>query len=108
MIFSYSNNVCIAPRQNLQVSFNPEKRETSSCNQNRISMTFQTFNFHPKILKALEESGYTEPTEVQLKAMPKIMQGFDIRASAQTGTGKNRALPLPPPPPPPTNAPPPQ
>src|SRR3989338_1377935 len=95
MIFSYSNNVCIAPRQNLQVSFNPEKRETSSCNQNRISMTFQTFNFHPKILKALEESGYTEPTEVQLKAMPKIMQGFDIRASAQTGTGKTGAFLLP-------------
>ncbi len=58
-------------------------------------MTFDIFNLHPQILKALSSAGYTEPTEIQSKAIPKIMRGFDIRASAQTGTGKTGAFLLP-------------
>ena len=45
--------------------------------------------------KAIDDAGYTEPTEIQLKAMPKILKGFDIRASAQTGTGKTGAFLIP-------------
>lgn len=58
-------------------------------------MTFQDQNLHPQILKAIEKAGYQNPTPIQLKAIPKIMQGFDIRASANTGTGKTAAFLLP-------------
>ncbi len=55
-------------------------------------MSFDNLSLHPKILKAVAEAGYSEPTKIQLKAIPKIMKGFDIRASAQTGTGKTAAF----------------
>ncbi|MCB1115621.1 MAG: DEAD/DEAH box helicase, partial [Chlamydiia bacterium] len=58
-------------------------------------MSFDTLCLHPKILKALSASGYTSPTPIQLKAIPKVLRGFDIRASAQTGTGKTAAFLLP-------------
>jgi len=58
-------------------------------------MTFQNLNLHPKILKAVQGAGYQEPTKIQLKAIPKVLAGFDIRASAQTGTGKTAAFLLP-------------
>ncbi len=58
-------------------------------------MSFDTLDLHPQILKALKDSGYTEPTQIQLKAIPKILKGFDIRGSAQTGTGKTAAFLLP-------------
>lgn len=58
-------------------------------------MTFNNFSLHPQILKALSAAGYTEPTGIQSKAIPKILSGFDIRASAQTGTGKTGAFLLP-------------
>ncbi len=58
-------------------------------------MTFDSFNLHPQILKAISSAGYTEPTGIQSKAISKIMQGFDIRASAQTGTGKTGAFLIP-------------
>jgi len=58
-------------------------------------MSFENLLLHPKVLKALQKSGYETPTEIQAKAIPKAMQGFDIRASAQTGTGKTAAFLLP-------------
>lgn len=58
-------------------------------------MTFNNFSLHPQILKALSAAGYVEPTGIQSKAIPKILRGFDIRASAQTGTGKTGAFLLP-------------
>jgi superfamily II DNA/RNA helicase len=58
-------------------------------------MSFENLNLNPKILKAINEAGYTEATKIQEKAIPKIVQGFDIRASAQTGTGKTAAFLLP-------------
>ncbi|MGA8164553.1 MAG: DEAD/DEAH box helicase [Waddliaceae bacterium] len=58
-------------------------------------MTFDNLGLHPKILQALGNAGYSEPTAIQLKAIPKIMKGFDVRASAQTGTGKTAAFLLP-------------
>src|SRR5690606_24862144 len=58
-------------------------------------MSFDDLNLDPKILKAIEDAGYTEPTKIQMQAIPKIIEGFDIRASAQTGTGKTAALILP-------------
>lgn len=58
-------------------------------------MTFKTLNLHPSILKALEEEGYQNPTEIQQSAIPPILEGQDLRASAQTGTGKTAAFLLP-------------
>lgn len=58
-------------------------------------VTFDTLNLHPKILKAILEKGYLKPTPIQLKTIPKVLTGFDIKASAQTGTGKTGAFLLP-------------
>ncbi|MCB1112331.1 MAG: DEAD/DEAH box helicase [Chlamydiales bacterium] len=58
-------------------------------------MSFDEFNLHPQLLKAIQEAGYSEPTEIQKKAIPQILEGGDIRASAQTGTGKTAAFLLP-------------
>ncbi len=60
-----------------------------------IQMSFENLLLHPKVLKALQKSGYETPTEIQAKAIPKAMKGIDIRASAQTGTGKTAAFLLP-------------
>ncbi|MBA3958396.1 MAG: DEAD/DEAH box helicase [Parachlamydiaceae bacterium] len=56
---------------------------------------FQDLNLDPKILQAIEEAGYTTPTPIQEQAIPQILAGFDLRASAQTGTGKTAAFILP-------------
>ncbi|HEY5260394.1 MAG TPA: DEAD/DEAH box helicase [Rhabdochlamydiaceae bacterium] len=58
-------------------------------------MSFNDFISDANILKALEEEGLNVPTPIQAKAIPKIIQGFDLRASAQTGTGKTVAFLLP-------------
>lgn len=58
-------------------------------------MTFQDLDLHPGILKAIEEVGYTIPTPIQAQAIPQVLAGCDMRASAQTGTGKTAAYILP-------------
>ena len=52
-------------------------------------------NLNPSILKAIVESGYTEPTPIQAEAIPEVLAGHDLMASAQTGTGKTAAFMLP-------------
>ncbi len=58
-------------------------------------MDFKDLISHPGILKALEELGHTTPTPIQEQAIPQILKGSDLRASAQTGTGKTGAFILP-------------
>lgn len=58
-------------------------------------MSFQTFKLNPSILKALHENNYLTPTPVQTEAIPHILEGTDVLASAQTGTGKTAAFCLP-------------
>ena len=58
-------------------------------------MDFKQLLSHPKILQAIEESGYTTPTPIQERAIPKILEGCDVQGSAQTGTGKTAAFILP-------------
>ena len=58
-------------------------------------MSFENLNLHPLILKAVIDSGYTTPTPVQAQAIPELIAGHDIMASAQTGTGKTAAFMLP-------------
>ncbi len=58
-------------------------------------MTFEKLALHPSILKAITESGYTTPTPIQAQAIPVALEGHDLMASAQTGTGKTAAFVLP-------------
>ena len=58
-------------------------------------MSFENLNLNPAILKALLEAGYTEPTPIQAQAIPAALEGRDLLASAQTGTGKTAAFMLP-------------
>ncbi len=69
------------------------KQETTK--QDTTGVTFKDLNLAPGILKVLEEIGYEKPTPIQEQAIPKILEGLDIRASAQTGTGKTAAFILP-------------
>jgi superfamily II DNA/RNA helicase len=57
--------------------------------------TFESLDLHPSILKAVAEAGYTNPTPIQAQAIPEILDGRDILASAQTGTGKTAGFTLP-------------
>ncbi|HVT03026.1 MAG TPA: DEAD/DEAH box helicase [Thermoanaerobaculia bacterium] len=58
-------------------------------------MPFQTLGLGPKLVKALEQAGYTEPTPIQAKSIPEILKGRDVIGIAQTGTGKTAAFVLP-------------
>ena len=58
-------------------------------------MPFRAFNLGENLCKAVEEAGYTEPTPIQVEAIPKIMAGHDLIGIAQTGTGKTAAFVLP-------------
>ncbi len=59
------------------------------------SVTFESLNLHPSILKAVAEAGYINPTPIQAQAIPAVLNGRDILASAQTGTGKTAGFTLP-------------
>jgi len=58
-------------------------------------LSFEALNLHPAILRAIEEAGYTTPTPIQAQAIPEVIAGRDLLASAQTGTGKTAAFTLP-------------
>jgi ATP-dependent RNA helicase RhlE len=58
-------------------------------------MTFANLGLMPELLRALESAGYTTPTPVQTQAIPIVLAGGDLLASAQTGTGKTAAFALP-------------
>ncbi|MGY5355822.1 DEAD/DEAH box helicase [Wenyingzhuangia sp. IMCC45467] len=58
-------------------------------------MTFESLGLSEAILKAINKKGYTEPSAIQQKAIPHILQGKDVLASAQTGTGKTAGFTLP-------------
>jgi ATP-dependent RNA helicase RhlE len=58
-------------------------------------MTFEQLELIAPIQKALKEENYTAPTPIQAKAIPHLLKGKDILASAQTGTGKTAAFAIP-------------
>ncbi len=59
------------------------------------SLSFQEFKLAEPLLRGLAASGFVQPTEIQSKALPVALQGRDLMASAQTGTGKTAAFVLP-------------
>ena len=58
-------------------------------------MNFDDLNLAPAILRAVQEQGYTAPTPVQAQAIPVVLEGHDLLAGAQTGTGKTAGFTLP-------------
>lgn len=58
-------------------------------------MNFKEFGFEQELLEGLDAMGFTEPTPIQQQSIPHILNGKDIIACAQTGTGKTAAFVLP-------------
>jgi len=58
-------------------------------------MSFRNLGLDAKILQAVQEAGYTEPTPIQTAAIPPVIAGHDLIGIAQTGTGKTAAFTLP-------------
>lgn len=58
-------------------------------------MSFDQFNLHEEVLDGLRDMGFEMPTPIQESCVPLIMEGRDVLASAQTGTGKTAAFAIP-------------
>ena len=58
-------------------------------------MSFDSLGLSAELLRAISDKGYGEPTPIQIKAIPVILEGKDILAGAQTGTGKTAGFALP-------------
>ena len=58
-------------------------------------MSFSILGLSEPILRAVAETGYTEPTPIQAQAIPVVLSGKDVLAGAQTGTGKTAGFTLP-------------
>jgi len=60
-----------------------------------MSMTFAEIGVHPELVAALSKQGITEPTAIQIAAMPALLAGRDAYLNSETGTGKTLAYLLP-------------
>lgn len=58
-------------------------------------MTFYNLGLSESLLQAVKKTGYTTPTPIQERAIPEILEGRDVMAAAQTGTGKTAGFTLP-------------
>ena len=66
-----------------------------SVNTKQVSMNlkmFEDFHLSEAILRAVRDEGYRQPTDIQRAAIPEILAGNDLMATAQTGTGKTAAF----------------
>jgi ATP-dependent RNA helicase DeaD len=60
-----------------------------------VSISFAELGLSEPILKAITELGYEEPTSIQARTIRRLLDGADVIAQAQTGTGKTAAFALP-------------
>ncbi len=58
-------------------------------------MLFNQLGLSAELLRAVDEKGYSQATPIQQQAIPHILEGHDILAGAQTGTGKTAGFTLP-------------
>ena len=58
-------------------------------------MSFSDLGLAPELLRAVSDNAYTEATPIQARAIPAVLEGRDVLAGAQTGTGKTAAFVLP-------------
>jgi ATP-dependent RNA helicase RhlE len=63
--------------------------------QEYSKMSFSDLGLAPELLRAIADEGYATPTPIQQQAIPLVLQGRDLLAAAQTGTGKTAAFTLP-------------
>ena len=63
--------------------------------ETRTDLHFEDLGLSADLLRTVEDEGYTEPTPIQERAIPLALQGRDVLAAAQTGTGKTAAFALP-------------
>jgi ATP-dependent RNA helicase RhlE len=61
----------------------------------RFITTFDDLGLQPELLRAVKDMGFTEPTPIQLMSIPPALEGRDVLASAETGSGKSAAFGLP-------------
>ncbi|HEY3232388.1 MAG TPA: DEAD/DEAH box helicase, partial [Roseiflexaceae bacterium] len=60
-----------------------------------MAVSFEELGLSEPTLKAITELGYEEPTSIQARTIRKMLEGIDVIAQAQTGTGKTAAFALP-------------
>ncbi len=87
---SWHCGFAISYRNNL-----PENYALHRAGAVRSCYVFDSLGLNPDILRAVAEQGYVEPTPIQQQAIPAVLQGRDLMASAQTGTGKTAGFTLP-------------
>lgn len=58
-------------------------------------MSFKSLKLNEALLEIIERQGYSQPTPIQVQAIPAVLSGSDVMAAAQTGTGKTAAFALP-------------
>jgi superfamily II DNA/RNA helicase len=78
----------------LQPTLGNEEQQESQQPESQAS-GFATLGLAPEILRSVTEAGYTEPTDVQLRAIPAAISGTDLLVSSRTGSGKTAAFVLP-------------
>ena len=71
------------------------KRHTGRAGKADVAADFSTLGLSPEVLDAVREMGHVTPTPVQAEAIPHVLDGRDVMAAAQTGTGKTEAFLLP-------------
>lgn len=72
-----------------------EKNTQDAVAAHAVNMSFSAMGLDPRILRSIQEAGYTEPTPIQSAAIPQVLAGHDLIGIAQTGTGKTAAFTLP-------------
>ena len=85
----------VAPNEQPSQTAPLESNEEAQSDDDEDVVTFESFGFCPEIMQALNEAGFREPTPIQIKAIPSVMEGRDVIGQALTGTGKTAAFGLP-------------
>jgi len=88
------------PDPNPEPASEPSSPESLAASEDSVdstgtAATFASFGLNEMLLKAVEELGFEEPTPIQCRTIPELLQGRDVIAQAQTGTGKTAAFALP-------------
>lgn len=81
-----------APRQNFEALPPPPAPPVP---EGPYPEAFEALGFSPAILAGIRDLGYTQPTEIQVKAAPIVLEGRDLIGASQTGTGKTAAFGMP-------------